>query len=102
MTRGVAAVELQLVIWNLDLGPDVDMRTLQRPVVPMISYRAVRLSALSDAAVKALRAQNTAQLATVGRPVATQKIDICATSRAGTRSPARGLTPFRNLGDPSP
>jgi hypothetical protein len=35
-----------------------------------------------------LRAQNTAQLATVGRPVATQKIDICAISRAGTRSPA--------------
>jgi hypothetical protein len=64
VTRGVAAVELQLVIWNLDLGLDVDMRTLQRPVVPMISYRAVRLSALSDAAVKALSAQNTAQLAT--------------------------------------
>jgi hypothetical protein len=58
----IAGVPFQLVIWNLDLGPDVDMRTLQRPVVPMISYRAVRLSALSDAAVKALRAQNTAQL----------------------------------------
>src|SRR5207302_911104 len=44
---GIRFVPLQLAVWNLDLGPDLDMRPPKRLIRPVVGYRDVGLS-ISD------------------------------------------------------